>query len=206
MKAAARLARLRGRLPEILREVQAQMVRVEGGRIAMGCTPEQESCDNDENPVRAVQVESFEIGQVRDDAGALGSGHGREPQRVRGLPDVSGRDGQLGRCPGVSAQAERGRGGLSAAERGGVGVRGPRRAAERAIPVLGKRRLGEGRVVLRKQRQPDAPRGAQAGERAGPVRHVGERPRNGCRTAGTGATTAHRTTGVPGRKEIAAVA
>ena len=63
MNAAAKLARLRGRLPEILREVQAQMVRIEGGRVAIGCTPEQQSCDSDENPVRAVQVESFEIGR-----------------------------------------------------------------------------------------------------------------------------------------------
>ena len=43
MKAAARLARLRGRVPEVLQEVNAQMVRVEGGTFTMGCTQEQES-------------------------------------------------------------------------------------------------------------------------------------------------------------------
>ena len=63
MKAAARLARLRGRMPEILQEVNARMVRVEGGTFTMGCTPEQEQCDADENPTRPVQVESFEIGR-----------------------------------------------------------------------------------------------------------------------------------------------
>ena len=39
------------------------MVRVEGGTFTMGCTPEQQQCDADENPARPVQVESFEIGR-----------------------------------------------------------------------------------------------------------------------------------------------
>ena len=64
MKAAARLARLRGRLPEILQEVNAQMVRVESGTFTMGCTPEQENCGADEKPVRPVRIESFEIGRL----------------------------------------------------------------------------------------------------------------------------------------------
>ena len=63
LRAAARLARLGGRLPEVLQEVGAQMVRVEGGSFTMGCTPEQERCDADEHPTRPVQVESFEIGR-----------------------------------------------------------------------------------------------------------------------------------------------
>ena len=63
LRAAARLARLGGRLAEVLQEVSAQMVRVEGGTFTMGCTPEQEQCDADENPTRPVRVESFEIGR-----------------------------------------------------------------------------------------------------------------------------------------------
>ena len=63
MRAAARLARLSGRLPEVLQEVNAQMARVEGGTFTMGCTPEQEQCDADEKPTHPVQVESFEIGK-----------------------------------------------------------------------------------------------------------------------------------------------
>ena len=63
MQAAARLARLKGRMPEILRDVSAQMVRVEGGTFTMGCTPEQESCLPDEKPARTVRIESFEIGR-----------------------------------------------------------------------------------------------------------------------------------------------
>ena len=63
LRAAARLARLRGRLPEILQEVSAQMVRVEGGSFTMGCTPKQEPCHPDEYPTRPVQVASFEIGR-----------------------------------------------------------------------------------------------------------------------------------------------
>ena len=63
MEAAERLARIRGRLPEILAEVSRDMVRVEGGTFIMGCTPEQYDCDVDESPVREVRVESFEIGR-----------------------------------------------------------------------------------------------------------------------------------------------
>jgi formylglycine-generating enzyme required for sulfatase activity len=51
------------RLPNILREVRSQMVRVKGGSFIMGCTTEQEKCDPDESPVRSVQVASFEIGR-----------------------------------------------------------------------------------------------------------------------------------------------
>ena len=61
LRAAARLARLRGRLANITQEMNGQMVRVEGGSFMMGCTPEQERCDTDEHPVRTVQVEPFEI-------------------------------------------------------------------------------------------------------------------------------------------------
>ena len=63
LRAAARLARLGGRLTEVLQEVSAQMVRVEGGTFTMGCTPEQEYCDADERPVHRVRIESFEIGR-----------------------------------------------------------------------------------------------------------------------------------------------
>ena len=63
IRATARLARLKGRLSEVLREVGAQMVRVEGGTFTMGCTPEQEDCADDEKPAHPVQVESFEIGR-----------------------------------------------------------------------------------------------------------------------------------------------
>lgn len=56
-------AALSERQPDILREVRSQMVRVEGGSFAMGCTPEQEKCGPDESPVHRVQVASFEIGR-----------------------------------------------------------------------------------------------------------------------------------------------
>ena len=50
-------------LPDILREIRSQMVRVEGGSFVMGCTPEQKKCDPDESPARRVQIASFEIGK-----------------------------------------------------------------------------------------------------------------------------------------------
>ena len=63
LEAAERLARIKGRLPDILREVREEMVQVEGGTFIMGCTPEQYNCSADESPVREVRVESFEIGR-----------------------------------------------------------------------------------------------------------------------------------------------
>ena len=53
--------RLEERLPDVRRGVDAQLVRVEGGSFAMGCTPEQEGCTDDEKPVRQVRIRSFEI-------------------------------------------------------------------------------------------------------------------------------------------------
>ena len=60
-KAASPQATFSERLPDILRQMRSQMVRVEGGAFVMGCTPEQENCGLDESPVRNVQIASFEI-------------------------------------------------------------------------------------------------------------------------------------------------
>jgi len=54
---------------ELLSEVGAKveeaerlaMVRVEGGSFTMGCTPEQEPCQDEEKPAHQVQMSSFEI-------------------------------------------------------------------------------------------------------------------------------------------------
>ena len=62
-EAALRPARLEGQLPEILRAIEAQMVRVEGVSFTMGCTPEQMDCFSDEMPTRVVRINSFDIGR-----------------------------------------------------------------------------------------------------------------------------------------------
>jgi len=41
----------------------ANMVFVKGGRYPRGCTPEQENCNDDEKPVKEVQVDDFWIGR-----------------------------------------------------------------------------------------------------------------------------------------------
>lgn len=46
---------------QAIETIDSQMVRVSGGSFSMGCTPEQESCESDESPVREVVVGSFEI-------------------------------------------------------------------------------------------------------------------------------------------------
>ena len=61
LEATERQARLEEQLPETLKKVNEQMVRVEGGSFTMGCTPEQHNCTDDEKPTHPVQVESFEI-------------------------------------------------------------------------------------------------------------------------------------------------
>ena len=43
--------------------VDAQMVRVPGGRFTMGCTREQRDCNDIERPAHQVEVSSFEIGK-----------------------------------------------------------------------------------------------------------------------------------------------
>ncbi len=40
-----------------------EMVRVQGGTFKMGCTSEQDNCDDDEKPVHSVTVSSFSIGK-----------------------------------------------------------------------------------------------------------------------------------------------
>ena len=72
-RAAQRVAKLKARLLEagtftarlleLLLKVDAQMVRVEGGRFTMGCTREQERCQGNEKPAHPVEVRSFEMSQ-----------------------------------------------------------------------------------------------------------------------------------------------
>ena len=40
-----------------------EMIGVEGGTFRMGCTPEQDNCDDDERPVHRVTVDGFYIGK-----------------------------------------------------------------------------------------------------------------------------------------------
>ena len=63
LDAAKSHARPEDRLPDILEAVSAQMVHVDGGSFTMGCTPEQEKCGKDEEPVHNVQIGSFRIGK-----------------------------------------------------------------------------------------------------------------------------------------------
>ena len=63
LDATARQARLKERLPEILRTVDAQMVRVGAGSFAMGCTQERMDCGADEELVHRVRIREFDIGR-----------------------------------------------------------------------------------------------------------------------------------------------
>ncbi len=48
-------------LPEVLTKLNAQMERIEGGTLTMGCTREQTDCSDAEKPAHSVRVGSFEI-------------------------------------------------------------------------------------------------------------------------------------------------
>ena len=135
-------AALSERLSDILREVRSQMVRVEGGSFAMGCTPEQEKCNPDESPVRRVQVASFEIGRYEVTQELWQAIMGENPSAFGDCPQCPGRDGELGRYPDVSSETERRRRDLSTAKRGRVGICVARRAAEPGPPACRKRQLG----------------------------------------------------------------
>ena len=58
---AQREAKLKARLPEVLRKVNAQMVRIEGGTFTMGGTPEQKCAPGWYYPAHQVEVRTFEI-------------------------------------------------------------------------------------------------------------------------------------------------
>ena len=62
---AQRRARLKARLPAIRQQVDAQMVRVEGGTFTMGCQAglfgRDADCYDDEKPAHQVTVRSFEL-------------------------------------------------------------------------------------------------------------------------------------------------
>ena len=94
------------RQSDILQEVRSQMVRVEGGPFAMGCTPEQEKCGPDENPVRRVQVASFEIGRYEVTQELWQAVMGENPSTFSNCPQVSSRNGELGRYPDVPSKTE----------------------------------------------------------------------------------------------------
>ena len=61
LPAIARAGANQTQLNEALETLRKQMVSVSGGSFSMGCTPEQESCEPDETPVREVMIDSFQI-------------------------------------------------------------------------------------------------------------------------------------------------
>lgn len=63
-KAAQEEARQRqAKVEKILALSTMVMVDVPGGSFAMGCTPEQKNCEDDEKPTHQVQVKIFQIGK-----------------------------------------------------------------------------------------------------------------------------------------------
>ena len=86
LDATARPARLEERLPEILRMVDGQMVRVPGGSFAMRCTPEQKDCDADEEPVHRVQIRDFDIGRYEVSQDIRESVTGANPSALSDCP------------------------------------------------------------------------------------------------------------------------
>ena len=78
--------RLEERLPKILKKVDTQMVRIEGGLFTMGCTPEQCNCAKDEKPTHPVRVKSFEIGKYEVTQELWEAVMGKNPSAFKGCP------------------------------------------------------------------------------------------------------------------------
>ena len=66
--------------------LKEQMVAVPGGTFTMGCTEEQSSCDDDEEPVRQVQVKSFTISKYEVTQDLWEAVMGKNPSRFRNCP------------------------------------------------------------------------------------------------------------------------
>ncbi len=81
-----RTTRLKELLPSLLENLKQQMVTVQGGTFTMGCTEEQGSCDDDEKPVRQVQVNSFRIGKYQVTQDLWAAVMGKNPSKFRNCP------------------------------------------------------------------------------------------------------------------------
>ncbi len=84
--AQQRAAKLKELLPSLLASLKQQMVTVPGGTFTMGCTEEQSSCDDDEKPVRQVQVGSFSIGKYEVTQDLWEAVLGKNPSKFRNCP------------------------------------------------------------------------------------------------------------------------
>ena len=72
--------------PEVVRKVNAQMVRVEGGTFIMGCTPGREDCPEAETPAHQVQVRSFELSKYEVTQELWEAVMGENPSRFQNCP------------------------------------------------------------------------------------------------------------------------
>ncbi len=83
---ARRIAKLQERLPELLVQVNAQMVRIEGGSFTMGCTPEQIGCANNEKPAHQVRISSFELSKYEVTQEVWEAVMGENPSHFKDCP------------------------------------------------------------------------------------------------------------------------
>ena len=84
--AQERAATLKDLMPSLLKNLKQQMVAVQGGTFTMGCTEEQSSCDDDEKPVRQVQVKSFTISKYEVTQELWEAVMGKNPSKFRNCP------------------------------------------------------------------------------------------------------------------------
>ncbi len=84
--AQQRATRLKKMLPSLLESLKQQMVAVPGGTFTMGCTEEQSSCDDDEKPVRQIQVKSFSISKYEVTQDLWEAVMGTNPSKFRDCP------------------------------------------------------------------------------------------------------------------------
>lgn len=72
-------------VPEVIKQLEDNMVRVEGGTFTMGATAEQGSdADSDENPAHQVTLSSFHIGKYEVTQGEWKAVMGTNPSYIKG--------------------------------------------------------------------------------------------------------------------------
>ena len=199
-------AQLKERLPEILQQVNAQMVRVEGGTFTMGCTPEQEDCRDNEKPAHQVRIGSFELSKYEVTQEVWAAVMGENPSHFQNCPQcpveqVSWNDVQTflqklnagGGRYRLPSEAE-----WEYAARGGQQSRGYQYAGSDNLDAVGVVR-GQQRNELRRIRWGKSRRMSWG------CTICRGMSTSGCRTAGMGITAAHRVTDGRGSEGIVVV-
>lgn len=70
-----------------IEDLEASLVRVAGGQLTVGCTPEQDNCDKDEDPVEQIELSAFEISKYEVTQAQWEAVMGNNPSKHKDCPN-----------------------------------------------------------------------------------------------------------------------